>query len=231
VAIGATALFVALAVAGWVTYANAQSADASLNGATTDVKTTPFADATLKSPVSLKAPEGQVLNVQVNGQQYLWRYTYLGALSGGVSAYSYHDLVVPVGVTVMLNFTSSDVVHSWWVPQLGGSYDAVPGYVNRGWIRVDKPGVYRGYATSPSGPNYPSMTTTVRALSPEDFSAWLDQKKSELSEAYDALAQARESGEQERQISGQEAGTTAPAPGADDTTGAADSNQTQKSVK
>lgn len=142
---------------------------------------------TLRNPHQVTPPEGDFLKIYANGQQYLWRYQY----APGSANYAYETLVVPVGVTVQLNVTTSDVVHSWWVPQVGGKVDAVPGYVNQSWFRIDEPGTYRGASTGYSGPNYPSEITTIKAVTPAQFATWLDRHKNELGLAYSELAASR----------------------------------------
>ena len=81
---------------------------------------------------------GPILRVRVNGQQYLWRYDY----GEGNSLFSYHRMVVPVNTTVVLEITASDVIHSWWIPKLGGKVDGVPGHVNETWFKI--PGKFAG---------------------------------------------------------------------------------------
>ena len=66
---------------------------------------------------------GPTLNIEVNGQQYLWRYDY----PGDEQLFSYYEMVVPTDTTVTLDVTASDVIHSWWIPKLGGKVDGVPG--------------------------------------------------------------------------------------------------------
>jgi cytochrome c oxidase subunit II len=75
------------------------------------------------------------MNIRVVGQQYSWTYYYPEAEGQG-PVYAYNDMYVPVGMTVTLDVQSSDVVHSWWIPQLGGKMDAVPGYTNKTWFRI-----------------------------------------------------------------------------------------------
>ncbi|HYB23298.1 MAG TPA: cytochrome c oxidase subunit II, partial [Solirubrobacteraceae bacterium] len=91
-------------------------------------------------------PNRKALEITVIGRQYIWQYVYPGANEpDGLGApYSYEEMVVPTKTTVVLNIVSSDVVHSWWVPELGGKFQAVPGYHNYTWFKVEKPGVFHG---------------------------------------------------------------------------------------
>ena len=119
----------------------------------------------------------------------------------------------------------SDVEAAWWVPQLGGSIDALPGYRNEGWIRADKVGIYQGAGTVVNGTNYANMTTTVIALPPALFLRWAAGKQIEISAAMAALGVERLSGEEEALITGKALTTdgsgSAGSMGSTDSTGAA----------
>jgi cytochrome c oxidase subunit II len=76
-------------------------------------------------------PNGRSLKIDVNGQQYVWRYTYNDGDGNPLNdVFSYEQMVVPVGVTVTLSIRAQDVAHSWWIPRLGGKMDAVPKHTN-----------------------------------------------------------------------------------------------------
>jgi cytochrome c oxidase subunit 2 len=92
-------------------------------------------------------PNGKALDITVIGRQYIWQYVYPGATEpkdGLAPPYSYEEMVVPTETTVSLDIVSADVVHAWWVPQLGGKFQAVPGYHNYTWFKIAKPGVFHG---------------------------------------------------------------------------------------
>jgi cytochrome c oxidase subunit 2 len=179
-------LFAVFAVIGGYAFFQTNSAEPS--EVQSSLKPAPLQDSKLRVAHNVKPPEGPSTSVFVTGQQFLWRYQYPG-VKGDWNTYSYHDMVIPAGVTVMLDVTSSDVEHAWWVPQLGGSISAMPGYINRTWIRADAPGVFEGRSTVVSGTNFPSMTTRVIALEPKVFEAWLSGKQIEITEAMDALGE------------------------------------------
>ena len=92
-------------------------------------------------------------------------------------------MVVPTNTTVTLDIVSSDVVHSWWVPQLGGKFQAVPGYHNYTWFKIDKPGVYKGQCAVLCGRGHARMVATVKAVPPAQFDEWLAYQKKLLTEA------------------------------------------------
>src|SRR5205085_6152917 len=88
-----------------------------------------FLSASVTEPTP---PNGKKLTICVTGRQYIWRYTYGNSCSSNSFSaklpYSYQHMYVPAQTTVILDIQSSDVIHSWWIPKLGGKVDAVPGY-------------------------------------------------------------------------------------------------------
>lgn len=141
---------------------------------------------------SLLPPNGKSLNIDVNGQQYAWRFVYPdGDTDRQNNVTSYEEMVVPTGTTVTLDIRSSDVGHAWWIPQLGGKADALPGYTNHTWFKIPrgKEGVYKGNCAELCGRNHANMTAQVRAVTPAQFTQWLASQKAALAKA-DADAQA-----------------------------------------
>ena len=88
-----------------------------------------------------------------------------------------HPLVVPVGVKIRLLITADDVIHSWWMPDFGGKTDAIPGFVNQTWIKVEEPGVYRGACAELCGRWHGFMPIVVVAKTPADYQAWVNAMK------------------------------------------------------
>jgi cytochrome c oxidase subunit 2 len=132
-------------------------------------------------------PANTHLNIKVNGQQFLWRYTYPG--KDGV--FSYYDMVVPIDTTVTLEITASDVDHSWWIPKLGGKADAIPGHKNHTWFRISKPGTYEGNCAELCGEGHADMRGRVIAVTPEKYKAWLAQQAADIKESQALLALTR----------------------------------------
>ncbi len=130
-------------------------------------------------------PNGRSLNINVIGRQYIWQYVYPGANEpDGLGApYSYETLVVPTETTVTLDVVSADVVHSWWVPALGGKVQAVPGYHSYTWFKIPKPGIYRGQCASLCGRGHARMIATVKAVPPAQFDEWLAYQKKLIAQA------------------------------------------------
>jgi cytochrome c oxidase subunit II len=157
------------------------------------------------------------LTIKVTGFQWGWNYDYL---DDGVSYYSHldrasnaarellsgidpnsvdhyllnvdHPLVVPVDTKVRLLITGADVIHSWWVPAFGVKKDAIPGFVNEAWFKVDvdKPGLYRGQCAELCGRDHGFMPIVVDARSKADFAAWLKEKAAQQKQAAPAGAPA-----------------------------------------
>jgi len=92
-------------------------------------------------------------------------------------------MVVPVDTTVTLDINAQDVAHSWWIPKLGGKFDAIPGYVNHTWFRLERPGVYRGQCAELCGRNHADMLAQVRGVSPAEYVAWLAKQKQSIQTA------------------------------------------------
>jgi cytochrome c oxidase subunit II len=138
-------------------------------------------------------PNGKSLEIEVIGKQYIWQFVYPGAneRDGLGAPYSYEELVVPTKTTVTLDIVSEDVVHSWWVPQLGGKFQAVPGYHNYTWFKISKPGVYRGQCALLCGRGHARMIATVKAVPPAQFEAWLAYQKQLIAQANAAAKIAR----------------------------------------
>jgi cytochrome c oxidase subunit 2 len=147
-----------------------------------------YASADQKLP-----PNGKALKITVIGRQYLWQYVYPGATEpDGLGApYSYEEMVVPTNTTVSLDIVSADVVHSWWIPELGGKFQAVPGYHSYTWFKIDKPGYYHGQCAVLCGRGHARMIATVHAVPPAEFDAWLSRQKQQIAEANTAAKEAR----------------------------------------
>ncbi len=128
---------------------------------------------------------GPYLHIQITGRQYLWRYDY----PGDQQLFSFYEMVVPTGTTVTLDVRASDVIHSWWIPKLGGKVDAVPGHVNKTWFKIPrgKEGTYIGQCAELCGINHADMRARVRAVTPEQFTSWAMKTREDIRRAGVAL--------------------------------------------
>jgi cytochrome c oxidase subunit 2 len=140
-------------------------------------------------------PNGRAVDVDVVGQQYIWRYRYHDDDDiQNNDAFSYTEMVVPTGAAVTLNIKAIDVAHSWWIPKLGGKMDAVPGYTNYAWFKISKPGIYKGQCAELCGRNHANMVAQVRAVSPDEYTAWIARQKAAIQANNTAVVQQRKEG-------------------------------------
>jgi cytochrome c oxidase subunit 2 len=116
------------------------------------------------------------LEIKVSGHQFYWEYEY----PNGVIAVD--QMRAPVGVPVRLEVTApdSDVIHSWWIPALGGKIDAIPGVTNHTWFEADKEGTYTGQCAELCGLEHARMLASVEVISGEEFDAWLESGNEDL---------------------------------------------------
>jgi cytochrome c oxidase subunit 2 len=143
-------------------------------------------DALYASTDQPPPPGGKGLTIKVDGQQYVWRYQY----PGSQNVFAYETMVVPADTTVILNITSDDVAHSWWIPKLGGKMDAIPGYTNHTWFKA-KPGIYHGQCAELCGRNHANMLATVEVLPVAQYQRWYTQQAAAIKAAQAAQAKER----------------------------------------
>lgn len=137
------------------------------------------------------------LTVKITGYQWKWKYEYLDQ---GISFFSVlattqdqinnkvpknewfllevdKPLVIPVNTKVKILVTADDVIHAWWVPELGVKQDAIPGYINENWLYITKPGIYRGQCGELCGINHGFMPIVVQAVSQDEFTKWVNTNR------------------------------------------------------
>jgi cytochrome c oxidase subunit 2 len=155
-----------------------------------------------KTILAMRDTRNPDLTIKITGYQWKWEYEYLGEgvrymsvlatpqdqIDGRAAKDPHYlrevdrPLVVPVGKKIRLLTTANDVIHSWWVPEFGVKQDAVPGFIRDAWIKVDRPGIYRGQCAELCGRGHGFMPIVVEAVTPEQFGAWLAARKHELAE-------------------------------------------------
>ncbi len=115
------------------------------------------------------------LEIKVTGRQFYWQYEY----PNGVIAID--QMRAPAGVPVNLTVTApdTDVIHSWWIPALGGKIDAIPGITNETWFEASTEGTFTGQCAELCGLEHAQMLASVEVMSPDEFDAWLEQRRSE----------------------------------------------------
>lgn len=137
----------------------------------------------------LAAAKSEPLTIKATGQQWLWRYDYPNG------AFSYYKLVVPVDTAIELELLSTDVVHTWNVPDLSGKRDAVPGKTNKVTFLSDEEGEYDGQSATLSGQAYGAMRTAVEVVSPQAYEEFLKQQKADIDSAQERVVGLIENGE------------------------------------
>jgi cytochrome c oxidase subunit II len=141
-------------------------------------------------------PNGKKLTVCVQGRQYIWRYTYgtgcLQSAFSGKQPYSFTTMEVPEHTTVVLDIQSTDVIHSWWIPSMGGKVDAVPGYTTYTWFKALHTGTFRGQCAQLCGRNHAAMIAFVKVVTPAAYQTWLRQQEQNITSANAQVQQLRQ---------------------------------------
>lgn len=91
-----------------------------------------------------------------------------------------NPLILPAGVKVQFVITADDVIHAWWVPDLGWKQDAIPGMINSTWTKIDQPGIYRGQCAELCGKDHGFMPIVVKVLPKAEFETWLNEREAAL---------------------------------------------------
>jgi cytochrome c oxidase subunit 2 len=148
------------------------------------------------------------MTIKVTGYQWRWHYEYLEEDFGFFSSLdSVHNearqlgsgidvskienyllevdnpIVIPVETKVLFMLASNDVIHAWWVPELGWKRDAIPGFVNANWTQVNEPGIYRGQCAELCGKDHGFMPIVLKAVPKDEYIFWVQDQKRIQAEA------------------------------------------------
>jgi cytochrome c oxidase subunit 2 len=134
-------------------------------------------------------PLKKPLEIEVTGQQWIWRYDYPNG------AFSYYKLVVPVDTAVKLSLVSTDVVHTWDVGDLTGKADAVPGKTHNIYFRANEEGNFYGQSATLSGQAYAQMRSEVEVVSPDEYKEFIQTQKADVDSAQERVEKLLENGE------------------------------------
>lgn len=138
---------------------------------------------------SSREAEARGLAIRVTGYQWWWDVEYQTP-EPSRRVRTANEIHVPVGQPVRLLFESGDVNHSFWIPQLQGKMDLIPGQTNTIWLQADEPGEYRGQCAEYCGEQHAHMGLLVLAQEPEQFEAWYERQLAAAAEPADSLARA-----------------------------------------
>ncbi len=158
--------------------------------------------------IDMEQTGGAEMNIQITGYQWLWKYDYLEdeisffsaldrasnrarQIGSGINPRDVENyllevdnpLVVPVNTRIRFLLTADDVIHSWWVPDLGWKRDAIPGMVNEAWTYIEEEGIYRGQCAELCGKDHGFMPIVVEAVSREAYDAWVADQRRGMAEA------------------------------------------------
>ena len=131
-----------------------------------------FAWTLPRTPAWKPVPPPDALQVAVTGHMWWWEVRYRDPSTGG-DVFTANEIRIPAGVPVYLALASRDVIHSFWVPQLAGKMDMVPGRVQHLLLHADRPGTYRGQCAEFCGEQHARMALQVVAMERSAFDAWL----------------------------------------------------------
>lgn len=157
--------------------------------------------------VKMENTRGAEMSIKITGYQWKWQYEYVDQDVSFYSTLSQESnfarqtganvdltqvenylldvdnaLVIPSDTKIRLLLTAADVLHAWWVPDFAVKKDAIPGYINETWVKVDVPGVYRGQCAELCGRDHGFMPIVVIVKTPEEYQQWLaDQKNQQAS--------------------------------------------------
>jgi cytochrome c oxidase subunit 2 len=161
-----------------------------------------------KTVIAQKDTSAPDITLKVTGYQWKWGYDYINGEGEGISFVSMlatprdqienratkgehyllevdNEVVLPVGKKIRIIVTGADVIHSWWIPAFGAKQDAIPGFLRDLWFKVDKAGTYRGQCVELCGKEHGFMPIVVRAVTTEDYTAWVGEKKKAMAAAAD----------------------------------------------
>jgi cytochrome c oxidase subunit 2 len=164
-----------------------------------------------KALINIESTGNADLTIKVTGYQWEWEYEYIedgihffSALESKSNAARHRNsgidvatvdnylldvnnpVVVPVGKKIRILTTANDVIHSWWVPDLGIKRDAIPGFINESWARIDVPGTYRGQCAELCGKDHGFMPIVVVAKEEADYKKWVEETKAKQAAAANA---------------------------------------------
>ncbi len=170
-----------------------------------------------KTLLELDDVQDSDMSIKVTGWQWKWEYEYLDngihffssldeasnkarQVGSGIDPRSVphyllnvdHPLVIPTKKKIRFVFTAADVLHSWWVPELGWKKDAIPGFINEAWTNVEKAGTYRGQCTELCGKDHGFMPIVVIAMEQPDYDAWVKKTQAEAKKGPDLSDQSHD---------------------------------------
>ena len=134
-------------------------------------------------------PRDKALRIEIKGRQWWWEATYMDPVSGNQLTTA-NEIHIPVGEPVQIIGSSPDVIHSFWVPNLVGKKDLIPGHTTALWMQADKPGIYRGQCAEFCGHQHAKMAILVMAESRQQFNSWYNSQLQPAAPPADSMSKA-----------------------------------------
>jgi len=136
-------------------------------------------------------PRDKALRIEITGHQWWWEATYVDPVAGR-QVTTANEIHIPVGEPVQIIGSSADVIHSFWIPNLAGKKDLIPGHATATWIQADRPGIYRGQCAEFCGHQHANMAVLVMAESRDEFNSWYETQLLPAAPPSDSVSKAGE---------------------------------------
>ncbi len=130
---------------------------------------------TMFTVAAVAMPARTDLTLRVTAAQWWWSVRYESDEPGRIFTTA-NEIHIPVGRAVRIELSSQDVIHSFWIPRLGGKMDVIPGQTNATWLQADQPGTYRGQCGEYCGAQHAHMAMYVIADTPQDYATWVREQ-------------------------------------------------------
>jgi cytochrome c oxidase subunit 2 len=138
-----------------------------------------FAGTLVTLQAASRPPRKPTITMDVTAHQWWWEIRYRDASHSDFSFVTANEVHLPVGEPVRVRLQTADVIHSFWLPQIAGKTDVIPGQVNEMWVEAKQPGSSRGMCGEYCGLQHAMMSLAVTAESPDDFRRWAEDRRAE----------------------------------------------------
>jgi cytochrome c oxidase subunit 2 len=136
-------------------------------------------------------PRDKALRIQITAHQWWWEAEYMDPVAGNQVSTA-NEIHIPIGEPVQIVGSSADVIHSFWIPNLSGKKDLIPGHATATWIQADRPGIYRGQCAEFCGHQHAKMALLVMAEPRSEFNAWYKSQLQPAAPPSDSISKAGE---------------------------------------
>lgn len=159
-------------------------------GATVVVLLLTFAGTMITLEAAVHHPSAPAYTIDVTGHQWWWEVSYNQPHHPEFTFTTANEIHLPVGEPVLVRLQTADVIHSFWLPQIAGKTDVIPGQVNELWLQADRAGISRGMCAEYCGLQHANMALVVAAEPPAEFARWAAARRAPAAPPNGAEAQA-----------------------------------------